>query len=499
MNVLGLDIGTGGTRAVLIDENGVILATEKAEHRPFASPEMGWAEQDPDDWWSAAVVAIRKIVDRFEADSIGSIGLTGQMHGSVLLDKNDRPLRPALLWCDQRTEKQCRAITEKIGAEKLIELVSNPAITGFTLPKLLWVRENEPDVWNKVSTVLLPKDYVRLRLSGDKASDVADASGTLLFDVKNRKWSKDMADAFEIDTEVLPRVFESVEITSAVSSDCANETGLLAGTPIVAGAGDNAAGAIGMGVTRSGTVSCTIGTSGVVFGVTERPRLDAKGRIHTLCHAIPNRWHNTGVTLAAGLSLKWFRENFGHGKSYEELFREAEAVPSGSDGAIWLPYLMGERSPHLDPNARAAFVGLTANHTSAHLTRAVLEGVAFSLRDSLEIFKELGASVDKLRLGGRGASSRLWCQIQADVYGQPVEVLEADEGAAFGAAILAGVAIRIWDTVDQACEKTVRVAETFVPEAASVEVLDRQFESYRELYPALRLIQDEENSYEQRV
>ena len=274
---------------------------------------------------------------------------------------------------------------------------------------------------------------------------------------------------------------------------------MRAGTPIVAGAGDNAAGAIGMGVTKAGTVSCTIGTSGVVFGVTDKPRLDSKGRIHTLCHAIPDRWHNTGVTLAAGLSLKWFRESFGGGKSYDELFREAENVPNGSDGAIWLPYLMGERSPHLDPNARAAFVGLTASHTSAHLTRAVLEGVAFSLRDSLEILKDLGAGVDTLRLGGRGASSRLWCQIQADVYGQPVEVLEADEGAAFGAAILAGVAIGVWDTVDEACEKTVRVAETFEPDMANVEVLCRQFNTYRKLYPNFRAIQDEENSYEQRV
>ena len=490
MNVLGLDIGTSGTRAVLIDENGVVLATETAEHPPFSSPRVGWAEQDPDDWWQAAVFAIRKVLAAFSPDSIGAVGLTGQMHGSVLLDKNDRPLRPALLWCDQRTEKQCREITEKIGAEKLIELVSNPAITGFTLPKLIWVRGNEPEIWKHVLTILLPKDYIRLRLSDDRASDVTDASGTLLFDVKNRKWSKEMADAFGIETEILPRVFESVEVTGAISSGAANETGLRVGTPIVAGAGDNAAGAIGMGVTKPGTVSCTIGTSGVVFGVSDKPRLDARGRIHTLCHAIRGRWHNTGVTLAAGLSLKWFRANFGGGKSYEELFAEAEKVPSGADGAIWLPYLMGERSPHLDPNARAAFVGLTASHTFAHLTRAVLEGVAFSLRDSLEIFKDLGANIDTRRLGGRGASSRLWCQIQADVYGQQVEVLEADEGAAFGAAILAGVAIGVWDTVDEACEKTMRVAESFDPIPENVEILNSQFERYRQLYPTLRSVRN---------
>ncbi|HYP51114.1 MAG TPA: FGGY family carbohydrate kinase, partial [Pyrinomonadaceae bacterium] len=283
--------------------------------------------------------------------------------------------------------KQCGQITEKIGSEKLIDLVCNPAVTGFTLPKLLWVRENEPEIWRRVKTVLLPKDYVRFCLSGDKASDVADSSGTLLFDVQKRRWSSEMLAAFEIDESLLPRVFESIEITGTVSKTGAAETGLLEGTLIVAGAGDNAAGAIGMGVTRAGTTSATIGTSGVVFGVTEKPLLDPKGRVHTLCHAIPNRWHNTGVTQAAGLSLRWLRDNFGCGRSYEELVNEAAQIPSGSDGAIWLPYLMGERTPHLDPNARAALVGLTASHTRAHAVRAVLEGVALSLRDSFEIFK----------------------------------------------------------------------------------------------------------------
>ncbi|MFL6468391.1 MAG: xylulokinase [Pyrinomonadaceae bacterium] len=489
MNILGLDIGTGGTRAALIDESCKLLATETADHPPFASPNVGWAEQYPDDWWKAATIAIRKIVNRFPADAIGAIGLTGQMHGSVLLDKNSRPLRPALLWCDQRTQEQCGEITETIGAERLIGLVSNPAITGFTFPKLLWVRKNEPEIWNRLTTVLLPKDYIRLKLSGEKASDVTDASGTLLFDVRNRKWSDEMLSAFDFDPAILPKVFESVELTGKVSKAGSDETGLQMGTPIVAGAGDNAAGAVGMGITRPGAVSCTIGTSGVVFGVSEKPRLDAKGRIHTLCHAVTGRWHNTGVTLAAGLSLKWFRQNFGSSESYDEMSKEAELVPAGSGGATWLPYLMGERSPHLDPNARAAFVGLSASHTHAHLTRAVLEGVAYSLRDSLEIFKELGSAVDSIRLGGGGARSRLWCQIQADVYGQAVKTLEADEGAAFGAALLAGVGIGIWDNVDEACEKTIRIADQFAPEPANVEVYNRQFEKYRQLYPKLREFQ----------
>jgi xylulokinase len=487
MNFLGIDVGTGGTRAVLIDENGKIIASATAGHAPFASPEIGWAEQSPDDWWQATVSAIRGVLQSANADAIGAISFSGQMHGSVLLDEADKPLRPALLWCDQRTEKQCREITETLGAENLIKLVSNPAVTGFTLPKLLWVRENEPEIWKRVKTVLLPKDYVRLKLSGDKASDVADSSGTLFFDVKNRRWSIEILDRLEIDKAVLPEVFESIEITGKISKRAAEETGLKAGTLIVAGAGDNAAGAIGMGVTKTGTVSATIGTSGVVFGVTEQPKLDLKGRIHTLCHAIPQRWHNTGVTLAAGLSLKWFRENFGgRGESFDDLADETAKIVSGSNGAIWLPYLMGERTPHLDATARAAFIGLTASHTRAHLTRSVMEGVAFSLRDSIEIFRELGAPVETIRLGGGGAKSKLWRQIQADVYGQAVEILEADEGAAFGAAILAGVGAGKWNSVDEACEKTIRVKERVEPDSDAVEKLNRNYEAYKMLYSALR-------------
>ncbi len=485
MKFLGIDVGTGGSRALVIDENGKIFASATAEHAPFASPEIGWAEQSPDDWWRAARSAIREVLQTVKADEIGAVSFSGQMHGSVFLDESDKVLRPALLWCDQRTEKQCAEITAKIGAERLIELVSNPAITGFTLPKLLWVRENEPQIWERVKSVLLPKDYIRLKLSGDKASDVADSSGILLFNVQNRCWSDEMLSAFEIDKSFLPKVYESIEVTGKISASGASETGLREGTLVVAGAGDNAAGAIGMGIVKAGTVSATIGTSGVVFAVTDTPKIDLKGRIHTLCHAIPGRWHNTGVTLAAGLSLKWFRENFGEGKSYDDLVNDAAEVVSGSDGAIWLPYLMGERTPYLDAAARAAFVGLTASHSKAHLTRAVLEGVAFSLRDSFEIFKELGAEVSSIRLGGGGAKSPLWRQIQADVYNQTVETIEADEGAAFGAAILAGVGAGAWNSVDEACEKTIRVAEKVAPNSASVEKLNRNYEAYKLLYSAL--------------
>jgi xylulokinase len=473
---------------VLIDERGRVIATATVDHEPFASPEIGWAEQDPVDWWRASEEAIREVVSSggVVAESIGAVSFSGQMHGSVFLDEADNVIRPALLWCDQRTGLQCTHITERIGAERLIELVCNPAITGFTLPKLLWLREIEPENWKRVKTVLLPKDYVRLRLSGDKASDVADSSGTLMFDVQNRRWSTEILEALEIDPELLPPVYESIEITGKVSKAGAKATGLSEGTLVIAGAGDNAAGAVGMGIVKPGTVSATIGTSGVVFVVTERPTLDLKGRVHTLCHAIPGRWHMTGVTLSAGESLNWFRNQFGGGKNFEELDREAATIASGSQGAIWLPYLMGERTPHLDPNARAAFVGLTAAHTTAHLTRAVMEGVAFSLRDCLEIFRGLGAPIETIRLGGGGAKSPLWQQIQADTYRQTVETITVDEGAALGAAILAGVGAGAWPSVDDACSEAINVAKRIDTDADSAEVLNRNYEVYRKLYPALK-------------
>jgi xylulokinase len=488
MNFLGIEVGTSGSRAVVIDEKGKVLASETVAHQNFASPEIGWAEQNPRDWRRASVQAIRACLNRenIKAANIAAVGFSGQMHGSVFLDERGEVLRPALLWCDQRTEKQCRAITKKIGAERLIELVSNPAVTGFTLPKILWLRENEPEIWGRVKTILLPKDYVRFCLSNDLASDVTDASGTLLFDVKKRDWSDAMLEAFEIEKSLLPKVYESVEITGTISEQGARETGLLNGTPLIAGAGDNAAGAVGMGIFAPGAASATIGTSGVIFVVTDKPTLDFKGRTHTMCHAVPNRWQMTGVTQGAGLSLKWFRENFGCGENYDELVNAAAEIPAGADGAIWIPYLMGERTPHLDPHARAAFVGLTANHTKAHLVRAVLEGVAFSLRDSLEIFRELNIPIEKIRLGGGGAKSALWRQIQADVYGQTVERLEAEEGAAFGAAILAGVGSGFWKTIDEACDETIRVAERIEPNEKNAEILNRQFAEYQALYPALR-------------
>ncbi|HEX3229669.1 MAG TPA: xylulokinase [Pyrinomonadaceae bacterium] len=491
MNFLGLDVGTGGSRAVVIDMTGSVVAAATVEHQPFTSPHPGWAEQDPRDWWRASEAAIRAVLNEVEPQSIKAIGLSGQMHGSVLLDARDESLRPALIWCDQRTADQCRAITEKVGAQSLIELTCNPALTGFTLPKMLWVREHEPEVWQQTRSVLLPKDYVRLRLSGDKATDVADASGTLLLDVSGRKWSREMLAATEIDEKLLPAVYESPEITGAVSTTGNQATGLPKGTPIVAGGGDQAAGAVGMGIVRAGTVSATIGTSGVVFAASDKPSLDPKGRVHTFCHAVPNRWHVMGVTQGAGLSLRWFRDQFGAGDDdgrdpYERLTEEAAQVQAGAEGLLWTPYLMGERTPHLDPNARAALVGLTASHTRAHVVRALLEGVAFSLRDTLEIFREMKVPVNEIRLGGGGARSKLWRQIQADVYGREVATVRAEEGAAYGAAILAGVGAGAWPTVDAACEAVVSVADRVQHDAESAALLDQQYARFRMIYPALR-------------
>jgi xylulokinase len=495
MSLLGIDVGTGGTRAILIDSEGRILTSATVEHVPFVSPRTGWAEQDARDWWRAASAAVRAVLssEGVRPEEIDAVGLSGQMHGAVLLDQRDEVVRPAIIWCDQRTEAQCSTLTDKVGADRLIELTCNPALTGFTLPKMLWVREHEPEIWRRVRTVLLPKDYVRLQLTGEKATDVADASGTLIFDVTRRKWSPEMLTAADIDEALLPRVYESPQVTGVVSAAGATATGLRAGTPVVAGAGDQAAGAVGMGIVRAGTISATIGTSGVVFAVTNRPSLDPQGRVHTFCHAIPGRWHVMGVTQAAGLSLRWFRDQFGAGAEdgrdpYERLTEEAASAPAGADGALWAPYLMGERTPHLDPNARGALVGLTASHTRAHVVRAILEGVAFSLRDTFEIFRELNVPVETIRLGGGGARSSLWRQIQADVYDHEVEMVEAEEGAAYGAALLAGVGSGNWPSVDAACAAVVRVTQRVIPVPANQQLIERQYQSFRRLYPALRSI-----------
>lgn len=488
--MIGIDVGTSGSRALVLDTSGRLVATASAEHAPFRSPRTGWADQDPADWWRACQEAVRSVLadGRVASGSIRAIGLSGQMHGAVLLDAAGEVVRPAIIWCDQRTEQECRWLESAIGAGRLLELTSNPALTNFTLTKLIWVRTHEPELWARVRHVLLPKDYVRFRMSGEHATDVADASGTLMLDVARRQWSQEVLDKAEIDARLLPGVFESPAVCARVSRDAAAATGLVEGTPIVAGAGDQAAGAVGMGITRPGAVSATIGTSGVVFAATDRPATDSKGRLHTFCHAVPGRWHLMGVTQAAGLSMRWFRDQFAGASavSYDDLTAEAASVPPGADGVMWAPYLMGERTPHCDPNVRAALIGLAASHGRGHIIRAVMEGVAFSLRDTLTIFSELAVPVQRVVLGGGGARSPLWRQIQADVYGQAVQTVTVDEGAAYGAAILAGVGAGVWTSVDEACEALVQTANITLPQPDVAGIMDKQYAGYRRIYPALR-------------
>jgi len=475
-----------------MDETGKVIASGSEEHEAFASPQLGWAEQDPRDWWRACGSAVRKALQSSQpgADEIACVGFSGQMHGAVLLDSADEVVRSAIIWCDQRSEAQSRELEELFGRDALIQLTCNPPLTNFTLTKLLWVRENEPKNWARVAHVMLPKDYVRFRLTGERAIDMADASGTLLLDVAHRRWSTEVLSKAGIDPRLLPALHESPQVCGKVSAAGAEATGLRVGTPVVAGAGDQAAGAVGMGIARAGAVSATIGTSGVVFAATDRPALDPQGRLHTFCHAIPGRWHVMGVTQAAGLSLRWFRDRFGVLSSgardpYDILAEEASAAPAGSDGAFWAPYLMGERTPHLDPNARAALVGLTASHTRGHIIRAVMEGVAYSLKDTFTIFNEMQIPVTSIRLGGGGARSPLWRQIQADVYAHEVEIVAAEEGAAYGAAILAAVGAGAWSSVDEACDKVVRVAARIAPHQAASKTMQQAYRTYRKIYPAL--------------
>jgi xylulokinase len=486
--VLGIDVGTGGTRAVLVDRAGAIAASATCEHVPFASPQTGWAEQDPHDWWKAAGLAINQVLTSAGNPNVVCVGLAGQMHGAVLLDEDNQVLRPALIWCDQRTQAQCDWLNSKLGEQRIIELTCNPALTNFTLTKLLWVRDNEPEIWKRFRRVLLPKDYVRFRLTGEHAMDVADASGTLMLDVAHRNWSQEMMSAAGLPMSCLPTLFESPEICARISEAGAAHSGLKAGTPVVAGAGDQAGGAVGMGIVRAGAVSATIGTSGVVFAATDTPAMDPKGRVHTFCHAVPGRWHVMGVTQAAGLSFRWIRDLLQNSSelSYEDLTREASTVPAGSDGVLWAPYLMGERTPHLDPNARGTLTGLAASHTRSHVVRAVLEGVAFSLKDTFSLFADMKVPMKKVRLGGGGARSDLWRQIQADVYEHEVEILTAEEGAAYGGALLAGVGAKFWGSVEEACDAVVSVQTRVSPEPRSAGVIKKQYENYRRLYPALK-------------
>ncbi|MHC4469536.1 MAG: xylulokinase [Planctomycetota bacterium] len=481
--LLGLDIGTTGAKALLVDPGGEVVAEAFSEY-PLDTPQPLWAEQDPADWWRAAAGAIRRVLEETPG-SVAAVGLTGQMHGLVLLDARGDVLRPAILWNDQRTGAECKKIRAHVGDERVLELTGNAVLPGFTAPKIAWVRAHEPDVFARIAHVLLPKDLVRHRLTGEHLGDVSDASGTCLFDVGARRWSDEMSEAVGVRREWLPEVTESTAASARVSAEAARATGLPEGTPVVAGAGDQAAQAVGAGLVEEGTVGVTIGTSGVVFAPSSRFRVEPEGRLHAFCHAVPDRWHVMGVMLSAGGSLRWYRDTLRPGERYEELMEEAEGVAPGADGLLFLPYLTGERTPHPDPLARGAFVGLTVRHGRANLTRAVLEGVTFGLADSLSLIRDLGLPVERARASGGGAKSALWRRMIADVLDVTVETVAVAQGAAYGAALLAGVGAGLFASVESACAEAVRVTETVRPGPAA-EIYRELRPRYRALYPLLR-------------
>jgi xylulokinase len=487
---LGIDTGTSGTRALLIDSTGKEIAAFTAPHEEIRMEHPLWAEQRPEDWIDAAVEAIRGVLSLSGATGhdIRGVGLSGQMHGLVILDRSASVIRPSLIWCDQRSQPQVDFINQIIGTEKILQSIANPVLTGFTLPKLLWVRDHEPSHFDRVRKVLLPKDYVRFRLTGEFATEVSDASGTALLDVVHRRWSFDMMDLLGLDRDIFPSVNESTAITGVISPQAAQLTGLAPGTPVVGGAGDQAAGAVGNGIVEPGVVSCTLGTSGVVFAHTDKAAWDPLGRVHTFCHAVRDKWHMMGVTQSAGLSLQWLRNQLAPGASYEALMSEAAGAPVGSQGLFWLPYLMGERTPHLDARARGGWIGLTAKHNRADLIRSVVEGVSYSQKDGLDIVEQLGVPVSSIRVSGGGARSPFWRQILADILGKSVATIANQEGSAYGAALLAMVGTGEFATVPEACRATIREAETVMPRAAEAQVYAEGYETYRSLYPALRPI-----------
>jgi xylulokinase len=485
---LGLDVGTGGSRALLADVAGHVRYSFTAPHEEMRMPRPLWAEQHPDDWWRASQLAIKGVLQEASVggSAVVGMGLSGQMHGLVLLDAQHRVIRPALIWCDQRSQRQVDFINSQLGPENVLRSIANPVLTGFTLPKLVWVRDTEPEKFGAVRKILLPKDYVRFKLTGEFATDVSDASGTALFDVVKRNWSKEMVSGLGLDPEILPKAYESSEVTGEVSRAAAEATGLAAGTLVVGGAGDQAASAIGNGIVEAGALSCTIGTSGVVFAYLDKPAYDPAGRVHTFCHAIPGAWHVMGVTQGAGLSLQWFRNRLAPEMRYEDLTAEAATSPPGAHGLFWLPYLMGERTPHLDASARGAWIGLTAKHQRADLVRALLEGVCYSQKDGVEIIRELGAIPSVVRLSGGGAKSPFWHQLFADIFDQRVTTLETQEGSAYGAALLALVGTGEYASAAEVCHTAVKEVTAKEPNSQAAEFYRRRYSIYRSLYPALK-------------
>ncbi|MCB0163186.1 MAG: xylulokinase [Anaerolineae bacterium] len=485
---LGIDSSTTGVKALLIDENGDVAGTATTE-LSLATPKPLWSEQDPADWWAGAVSSIKQVLQNthISGDQIKAIGLTGQMHGLTLLDEAGEVLRPAILWNDQRTGPQCDEIRARLGKQRLVEVTGNDALTGFTAPKILWVREHEPDIYDEIDQILLPKDYIRYRLTDDYATDKAGAAGTLLLNVKSRNWSVEVLDALEIPAGWLPPTYEGTEVTGNVSDEAALATGLEPGTPVVAGGGDQAAQAVGVGAVQPGVIALTLGTSGVVFASAAEPFIEPEGRLHAFCHAVPGRWHMMGVMLSAAGSLRWYRDTLAPGIDFDTLLAPTSDISPGSEGLLFLPYLTGERTPHPDPLARGAFAGITVRHTQVHFTRAVLEGVAFGLRDGFELMKNAGLTdIKQVRVSGGGAKSPIWRQILADVLNVELVTVNTSEGAAYGAALLAAVGARVWPDVDTATQACIQLTGSTRPQAETVAVYDQFYAQYRQLYPALK-------------
>ena len=489
MKFLGIDLGTSSVKIVVMNEEGKVVGSLSKEYS-VDYPKLGWAQQNPEEWWINARDGIKEVLanNNINPFEIKGVGLSGQMHGLVLLDSDNKILMPAILWCDQRTQAECDYLNNVIGQENLSKYVGNKALTGFTLPKILWVKKNEPEVYNKIAHILLPKDYIRFKLTGEFASDVSDASGMLMFDVKNRKWSNEILEILDIKQEVLPKVYESFQVTGTISKEISRETGLTVKTIVVGGAGDQAAGAVGTGTVEAGIISVSLGTSGVVFACAEKYSVDKGNKLHSFCHS-NGKWHQMGVILSAASCLKWWVDTINiniTADTFDNLLKEAEAVKAGSNGLLFLPYLMGERTPHSDANAKGSFIGLTMIHKRADMTRAILEGVCFALRDSLEILKSINVPVKRIRVSGGGSRSRLWRQILSDVFNLPVDVINSKEGAAYGAAILAAVGCGTFASVDEACNKLIKVTDTVYPNEMNQEKYDDMYKIYSGLYDVLK-------------
>jgi len=492
---LGIDIGTSGTKTLLIDADGQVISEANTEY-PIHQPKPGWTEQDPEDWWKATVKTVRMVVRKakLKPEDIRAIGLSGQMHGSVFLDKNDNVIRKALLWNDQRTTVECDEITSAAGGRRaLIKMVANPALTGFQAPKILWLRNQEKRNFDKLAKVLLPKDEIRRRLIGDYVTEVSDASGTLLLDVVRRRWSKKLLGKLDLDVDLLPRVVESDEVTGTLTTAAAKTLGLTTNCKVVGGAGDCAAGAVGNGVVKKGILSTSIGTSGVMFVHSDQPQYDTAGRLHTFCHAVNGKWHMMGVNLTSGGSLQWWVDSILRGlsgipnsKRYEAAIAEAAQIAAGSEGMLFLPYLNGERTPHADPNARGSFVGMNLTHTRGHMTRSVMEGITFALRDSLEIIRSLDVPVKQIRASGGGSTNPIWRQMQADVFGKKITTLEVEQGPAYGVALLAAVGDGAYKSIETACQATIKVASQTVPDKRAVKNYNRLYPIYQGLYGKLK-------------